>query len=203
MPWPLERALSLGKILLFGGGLLPAVLLGWEAYRDQLGPNPVETLQRTTGAWAFNFLLLTLAVTPVRQWMGWPWLIRLRRMLGLFAFFYASLHLLAFAVFDHDLDLAGIADDIVERRFITAGFAAWLLMLPLAASSTKRVIRGLGGPRWKALHRLVYVVLGLAVIHYLWLAKGSALLWPIAYAMVAGLLLGWRLIRRLRKPAGK
>jgi sulfoxide reductase heme-binding subunit YedZ len=192
-----DRKLLLGKIVLFALALVPIVLLGWAAFNDDLGPNPVETLQRKTGLWTFNFLMLTLAVSPLRQMMELPLLIRFRRMLGLFVFFYATAHMLTYIGFDQNFDLGGIVQDIIDRRFITVGFAAWVLMLPLAATSTNRIIRWMGGERWQALQRLVYVVGVLGAIHYLWLAKGVALLWPIGYAALLTTLFGWRLAKRV------
>lgn len=192
-----DRHILLGKLALFALALLPFVLLGWSAFTDDLGPNPVETLQRKTGIWAFNFLMLTLVVSPLREVAELPWLARFRRMLGLFAFFYGSLHLLSFVVFDHAFDLGGIAQDILDRRFIAVGFAAWVLMIPLAATSANWVIKALGSRRWQTLQRLVYMVGILAAIHYFWLSKGTALLWPIGYASLLALLFGWRVWKRV------
>lgn len=181
------------KPLLFTLALLPALLLAWHAAQDSLGPNPVEALQRQSGSWSFNFLLLTLAMTPLRQLTGQAWPIRLRRMLGLYAFFYATLHLLCFAGFEHGFEATPIAQDILDRRFVLAGFAAWLLMLPLAVTSLPHLQRALGPAHWKALHRSIYVIGVIAALHYLWLVKATALLWPIGYALALAMLLGWRL----------
>ena len=194
-----ERQLRTIKALLFVAALVPAAHLLWAIANDTLGANPVEVLQRKTGTWTFNFLLLTLAVTPLRGMTGVHWLIRLRRMLGLFAFFYGTLHFLTFVGFDHAFDPDEIARDIVKRPFASIGFAAWAIMLPLAATSFNRAIRALGGRRWQALHRSVYAVGILAAIHYFWLVKATALVWPIVYAGILALLLGWRAQERIRR----
>lgn len=194
-----DRQLTLAKSVLFLAALLPAAQLVWAILFDGLGPNPVETLQRKTGTWTFNFLLLTLTITPLRGISGMHWLIRLRRMLGLYTFFYGTLHFLTFIGFDHAFDVSEIAKDVVKRPFATVGFTAWLLMLPLAATSFNRAIRALGGKRWQALHRSVYAVGILATFHYFWLVKATALLWPILYATLLALLLGWRAQERLRR----
>lgn len=194
-----DRQLALLKRLLFVAALVPAAQLVWAIAFDGLGPNPVETLQRKTGTWTFNFLLLTLAVTPLRGISGWHWLIRLRRMLGLYAFFYGTLHFLTFIGFDHAFDIGEIAKDVVKRPFATVGFAAWTIMLPLALTSTNRAIRALGGKRWQALHRSVYAVGILAAFHYFWLVKATALIWPIVYTTLLVALLGWRAQDRLRR----
>lgn len=197
MPSRQPPGVSHAKLALFVLALVPLARLSWAAVYDQLGPNPVETLQHKTGIWTLNFLLLTLCITPLRQLSGWGALIRLRRMLGLFAFFYATLHALTYVVFDHGPELLQIYRDIVARRFLTAGFAAWLLMVPLALTSSNGAMRMLGGPRWQALQRTVYLVCILGVVHYLWLAKGTALLWPIAYAVGLALLFAWRITKRI------
>ena len=194
-----ERQLRAIKATLFIAALIPATYLLWAIFNDALGANPVETLQRKTGTWTFNFLLLTLAITPLRAISGAHWLIRLRRMLGLFAFFYGTLHFLTFVGFDHGFDIDEIARDVWKRPFATVGFVAWAIMLPLAATSFNRAIRAIGGKRWQALHRGVYAVGILAAIHYFWLVKATALIWPIAYAAVLALLLGWRAQDRIRR----
>lgn len=192
-----DRRLAAVKVALFVAALAPAALLVWDLAFDGLGPDPVEALQRRTGAWTFNFLLLTLAVTPLRSLTGLHWLLRLRRMLGLYAFFYGTLHFLAFIGFDHAFDVDAIARDVLKRPFTTVGFAAWAIMLPLALTSHQGAIRALGGRRWQALHRSVYAAGILAALHYLWLAQ--ALLWPILYATLLALLLGWRAQDRIRR----
>src|SRR5574343_1774494 len=192
-------SIALLKTLLFCLCLAPLGRLGWAAWSNDFGPNPVEFIERWTGTWTINFLWLTLAITPLRVHFGLPWLGRLRRMLGLFTFFYASLHLLAFIGFDHAFDIDEIAKDAVKRPFAIVGFAAFLLLIPLAATSSNRSIRKLGGRRWQELHRNIYLISILACVHDFWLAKTSALLWPLAYSAGVALLLGWRIRERKRK----
>ncbi|MBA3639299.1 MAG: sulfoxide reductase heme-binding subunit YedZ [Acidobacteria bacterium] len=192
------------KILLFGAALLPAAHLTYGIFFDGLGANPAETLQTQTGIWALRFLVLTLAVTPIRRVTKWNPIIQYRRMLGLFAFFYAFLHLLAYAVLDRYFDFSGVWEDVVERPFITAGMVAFILMVPLAITSTKGWIRRLGR-RWQLLHRLIYISAIAAAVHYLWKVKiigGS----PVYYALIVGALLAFRIVwamwtRRLRPAA--
>ena len=181
--------------------LLPALNLFWAAAHDQLGANPAETLIRSLGDWALRWLCITLAVTPVRVVLGWPELLRYRRLLGLSCFGYAVLHLLAYALFDMGLDVADIARDIGKRPFILVGFATWLMLLPLAATSFNRAIRWLGPQRWQALHRLVYFAALLAVLHFWWMRAGKHnFTEPTVYGAVIALLLGWRIYRRLKPP---
>jgi len=187
------------KLALFLLALLPLGRLLWAAWTGDFGPNPVEFVQRWTGTWTFNFLLLTLCITPLRVWTQWHWLLRLRRMLGLFAFFYATLHFLSFIGFDHSFDVDAIARDIFKRPFVTVGFAAFVLLIPLAATSNQWAIRKLGGRRWQELHRNVYLIGILAAVHYFWLVKATALLWPLAYSVALAFLLGWRVRERRRK----
>lgn len=187
------------KALLFALCLLPFARLLWAAWSDDFGANPVEFVQRWTGTWTFNLLLLTLCISPLRALTGRPWLIRLRRMLGLFCFFYASLHFLAYIGFDHSFDVDAIARDILKRPFVSVGFAAFVLLLPLAATSSNRAIRWLGGRRWQDLHRAIYPIALLACVHYFWLVKATALLWPLCYSLAVGLLLGWRVLAWQRK----
>ncbi|MFZ1326501.1 MAG: protein-methionine-sulfoxide reductase heme-binding subunit MsrQ, partial [Candidatus Contendobacter sp.] len=144
-----------GKLVVFCASLLPLAWLCWLAWQDRLGTNPVETLSHYTGDWSLRFLLLTLTVTPLRRLTGWHGLIRFRRMLGLFAFFYVCLHFSIYLVFDQFFDWAGIVEDVAKRPYITVGFAGWLLLIPLAATSTSGMIKRLGR-YWQRLHRLVY-----------------------------------------------
>lgn len=200
MPWqPGPAQLAQLKAALFAACLLPFARLAWGAAMGDLGANPVEFVQRFTGTWTFNFLLLTLTVSPLRALSKLHWLLRLRRMLGLFTFFYASLHFLAFIGFDHAFDLDGIARDVVKRPFVTVGFAAFALLVPLAATSNAYAVRRLGGRRWQDLHRSIYLIGILAALHYFWLVKATALLYPLAYAGLLALLLGWRAKERLRR----
>ncbi len=198
-----ERALLAAKGVLHVAALLPLALLIAAAWQDRLGADPIATLTHETGLWALRLLLATLAITPLRLIGGWPRLLRFRRMLGLYAFAYASLHLAVYLA----LDLGGywpqIVDDIVERPFITVGFLAWLLMLPLAATSTRGMMRRLG-PWWSRLHKAVYAVGMLAVLHFVWLVKAD-LREPLVYATILLALLAarWPPIRRriVRRPA--
>lgn len=187
------------KPLLFVLLLLPLAQLVWGAVAGTLGANPAEALIRSTGDWTLRILCLTLAVTPLRTWTGWHALARLRRMLGLFTFFYGALHFLCFAWLDMGFELDAIVRDIVKRPFILVGTAALLLMLPLAATSFNRAIKALGAARWQALHRSVYAVALLALLHFFWMRAGKNDFgeWAV-YAGVLGMLLGWRLWRRLR-----
>lgn len=196
---PDSRRLAQIKAVLFALCLLPLARLLWAAYTDDFGPNPVEFVQRWTGTWTFNFLIITLCVTPLRAMTEWHWLIRLRRMLGLFCFFFAALHFLSFIGFDHAFDINDIARDIAKRPFVTVGFAAFLLLIPLAATSNNWTIRKLGGRKWQELHRNIYLISILACIHYFWVVKATALLWPLAYSVAVAWLLGWRIRERRRK----
>lgn len=198
-PTPDARQLAQIKAALSLICLLPLARLGWAAYTGDFGPNPVEFVQRWTGTWTFNLLLITLCVTPLRVMTEWHWLIRLRRMLGLFCFFYASLHFLSFIGFDHAFEVTEIARDIAKRPFVTVGFAAFVLLVPLALTSNQWAIRKLGGRKWQELHRNVYLISILACVHYFWLVKATALLWPLAYSVAVALLLGWRVWERRRK----
>lgn len=193
----------LTKPVLFVLCLLPALHLlagALELGGVELGANPVEAIQDGVGKWGLRFLLITLAVTPLRHWTGRVWLLAYRRMLGLFAFFYVALHFSVYLVLDLGLDFAHITEDILERPFITIGFLALLLLLPLAATSTRGMMRRLGR-RWQKLHRLVYVVSILGVWHYYWQVKLDTLE-PTIYAAILAILLGSRLLRwRLRQLA--
>lgn len=189
------------KPLAFVLALLPLASLVWGVVNNTLGANPAEALIRATGDWTLRLLLLTLAITPLRQATGWHALLRLRRLLGLFTFFYGLLHFLCFAWLDMGLDLAAIVADIGKRPFILVGTLALLLMLPLAATSFNAAIRALGAARWRALHRLVYAVALLALLHFFWMRAGKNDFgeWSV-YALLTALLLGWRVLHRLRHP---
>jgi methionine sulfoxide reductase heme-binding subunit len=182
--------------------LLPAALLTVGALQGQLGANPAETLIRSLGDWSLRFLVLTLAITPVRVLIGLPVLARWRRMLGLFTFFYASLHWLAYVWFDMGFIWSDVLADIPRRPFVLVGTFAWLLLLALALTSFDRVIRSMGAQRWRSLHRSVYLIAVLAVLHFLWMRAGKndyAEVW--VYALLLGGLLGWRLWRTLARGA--
>ena len=189
------------KLVLFPLALVPAGLLVEGVFANSLGADPVDTLTHATGIWALRFLLLSLAITPLRQWTGWNWLIRYRRMLGLFAFFYATVHLAIYVVLDLGAYWADLITDITKRPYMTVGFAAWLILLPLAATSTQRMIRRLGRS-WQKLHRLVYAAAILAILHFFWLVKAD-LREPAIYALILAVLLGARALKAWRKrPLG-
>jgi sulfoxide reductase heme-binding subunit YedZ len=179
------------KLLVFPAALAPTAWLAWRAAAGGLGANPLEAVTHATGDWTLRFLLATLAITPLRALTGVNALVRFRRMLGLFAFFYGTLHLFTYLWFDQFFSWPDILRDIPKRPFITAGFAAFLLMAPLAATSTAGMIRRLGGARWRALHRLVYAAAVLGVLHFWWLVKADVSE-PRAYAVVLGGLLAAR-----------
>lgn len=193
------------KPLAFVLCLLPALWLVWAAFTDQLGANPAEALIRSLGDWALRALVLVLAITPLRQGLGWPQLARFRRMAGLFVFFYASLHWLFYVWFDMGFVWADVLADVPRRPFILVGTLAWLLLLALAATSFNRAVRTLGAARWRALHRAVYAVAVLAVLHFFWMRAGKQDFAEVAvYAALLGGLLGWRIWRHwmtLRSPA--
>ncbi len=195
--WLLHKAAKPAAFLL---GLLPALWLVYGAAFDQLGANPAEALVRSTGDWTLRMLCAVLAVTPLRVSAGLPGLARFRRMVGLFVYFYATLHLLAYSWFDMGLDAGDIARDIAKRLFILVGFTAVLLLTPLALTSSNWMIRWLGARRWQALHRSVYVVAALAVLHFVWMRAGKNNFTEVAvYAAVLATLLGWRAQRHFNK----
>ncbi len=188
------------KPAVFLACLLPLAWLVYGAAADRLGANPAEALIRATGDWTLRLLCLALAVTPLRQWTGWHALARLRRMLGLYTFFYATLHFLAYAWLDMGLAIGDIVRDIPKRPFILVGTCALLLLVPLAATSFDRAVRALGAARWRALHRAVYAVAGLALLHFFWMRAGKNDFAEVAvYAAILGVLLGWRLWKRARR----
>ena len=186
------------KPLVFALCLLPLSWLLYQVVQDLLGANPQEALIRATGDWALRFLVIVLAVTPLRELSGLSALARYRRMLGVFMYFYALLHFLSYSGFDMGFDVADIFNDIVKRSFILVGSLALLLLTPLAATSFNAAIRALGAQRWQRLHRLVYAVAGLAILHFFWLRAGkNDFAEVLVYAGILALLLGWRL-RKLR-----
>ena len=185
------------KPLVFTLCLVPLSLLVVRAFTGGLGANPVEFIIRYLGDWALRFLLIALAVTPVRILTGWNEVARLRRMLGLFAFTYVILHLLAYTGIDQGFDLAGLLNDVVKRIYITLGMAALAMLIPLAVTSTDGMIRRLGGKRWRALHRLAYPAGVAAVIHYFLMIK-AGYQQPMIYAVVLAVLLGIRFLKRVR-----
>ncbi len=183
------------KIMLWLVCLLPAVFLAWDFFHDGLGANPLEALTRRLGEWALRFLLLTLSMTPLRKMLQQVWPIRLRRMLGLYTFFYATLHLLCYLWFDQFFAWREIAEDITKRPFITAGMAGWLLMVPLAVTSSRKMIRRLGR-HWKTLHQMIYIISILVVSHYFLLVKADIQA-PLVYALFLMVILGYRLYKRV------
>jgi len=199
----LKRVLSSrwAKVTVFALCLVPALLLVWKGFTGGLGANPIEYITHATGDWILRFLCITLSVTPLRKILGLPELIRFRRMLGLFAFFYACLHFLIWFVLDKFFDWGEIAKDVVKRPFITAGFTAFVLLIPLAVTSTKGWIRRMGGKRWQMLHRLIYVSGIAGVVHYYWLVKSDIRL-PVMYGVIIAVLLAYRLIASLMKGRG-
>jgi sulfoxide reductase heme-binding subunit YedZ len=175
----------------FVAAVAPLTGLAFRGVGGELGANPIEVITHETGIWALRFLLITLAITPLRQLSGWRSLIGFRRMLGLFAFLYASLHFCTYLVLDQFFDFASIIEDIAKRTYITAGFAAFVLLVPLAATSTTAMIRRLGGRRWRLLHRLIYASALGGVVHYLWLVKADTER-PLTYGAILATLLGFR-----------
>jgi sulfoxide reductase heme-binding subunit YedZ len=179
------------KALVFVLCLWPAAYLSWRFYNQDLTANPLEYITHFTGDWAIRLICVTLAITPLRKLLQLPDLIRFRRMIGLYAFFYASLHFLAYLWLDRLFDFHDLTKDIAKRPFITAGFTAFLLLLPLAVTSTKGWIRRMGGRPWQRLHRLIYVAGIVAVVHYYWLVKSDVRL-PLMYGAIVGILLLYR-----------
>jgi sulfoxide reductase heme-binding subunit YedZ len=190
------------KIPVFLLCLVPVEILVWRLFHDGLGANPIEFITHATGDWTLRLLVITLAITPLRKILVLPELIRFRRMLGLFAFFYACLHFSTWIGLDKFFDLNDMWKDVVKRRFITVGFAAFLLLIPLAITSTTGWIRRLGGKRWQALHRLIYFSAILAVIHYYWLVK-SAVIRPLTYGAIVAALLLFRSVLWLKNRASR
>jgi len=180
---------------------LPFAWLVWRALHNDLGTNPIETLNRYTGDWTLRFLMFTLAVTPLRRLSGWNELLRLRRMIGLFAFFYACMHFLTWVWIDQYFNWGEIVKDVAKRPFITLGFACLVMLIPLAATSTHAMVRRLGARNWLRLHRLVYLVAIGGVIHYWWLVK-SDIREPFMYAAILALLLGLRMFWAWRGRTG-
>ncbi len=185
-----------GKILVFLLGLAPLFWLAWRAWNGRLTANPLEFITHYTGDWTLRMILIGLFVTPLRKVLNLPQLIRYRRMIGLFAFFYGCLHFLTYIVFDpNSSSVHEIVMDVAKRRYITVGFAGFVMLIPLAVTSTAGWIRRLGGKRWQLLHRLVYLTVVCGVVHYYWLVKSDVRL-PVFYGALAALVLGWRVWAR-------
>ncbi len=186
------------KVAAFVACLVPLGHLVWQGFRNRLGANPVEYITHSTGWWTLAFVLITLCVTPLRRIAGQPWLLRLRRMLGLFAFFYATLHFVTYIWLDQAFDWKDIVKDIGKRPFIMLGFAAFVLLIPLAVTSTNKMVKRLGARRWKWLHRLIYGLSALGVAHFWWLVKKDTTE-PFAFAVLLAALLIVRLLYLLRQ----
>lgn len=184
------------KAALFLASLIPFIRLAWLGYNSQLGANPIEFITRSLGTWTLVFLLITLSITPLRNISGWSWLIKLRRMSGLFAFFYALLHFITYIWLDQFFDLHDIYKDVIKRPFITIGFAAFIMLIPLAVTSTNAMIKRLGGKRWMLLHSLIYLIAICGVIHYWWLVKKD-ITQPLVYSAVLATLLAYRVVTRI------
>jgi sulfoxide reductase heme-binding subunit YedZ len=193
MKSPSQTLVRVLKVLVFLTCLLPVAVLVHKGFQGQLGANPVDVITRATGRWTLTFLLITLGVSPVRKLLNALWLIRFRRMLGLFAFFYGTLHLMTYVWLDKFFDVQAMLHDIAKRKFITAGMTAWSLMLPLALTSTAWAIRRLGGKRWQRLHRLIYFSAAAGVVHFIWLVKAD-LRKPLTYGAILAFLLAFRLL---------
>jgi methionine sulfoxide reductase heme-binding subunit len=185
--------MKLVKTVVFLTCLVPVAWLVWRGFHQDLGANPIETITHATGDWTLRFLALTLAVTPLRKLLKTPSLVRFRRMLGLFAFFYGCLHFMTYLWLDKFFDFHEIVKDVAKRRFITVGFAAFVMLVPLAVTSTAGWIRRLGGKRWRMLHRLVYASALAGVVHYYWLVKSDVRL-PVLYGFLIAVLLGARMV---------
>ena len=197
-----NRQLFWVKMLVFILALLPFIRLAVAVVLNKFGANPIEFITRNTGDWTLYFLFITLAMTPLRKLLQWHWLIRLRRMLGLFTFFYASLHFLCFFWFDHFFDIQAMGNDVIKRPFIAVGFVAFSLLIPLALTSNNASIKRLGGQTWQLLHRLVYVIAPLAVVHYIWMKAGkNDFNQPIIFAVLLSVLLGLRLYWHFKKKS--
>lgn len=196
MPASTENQLKRSKRLIFACALLPGLYLAYAIWQEMLGPEPVEFVQRWTGSWTAGLLLLTLSISPLRNLTGRHDLLRLRRMLGLFCFFYASLHLLAFIGFEHEFSVDAIARGILKRPFVLLGFSAFAILASLAATSNAAAIRRLGGRRWQTWHRNIYLAAILGGAHFLWLAKGWHVAGALTYSLLLVALLGWRIRER-------
>lgn len=195
-----NRQLFWLKTIVFIVALLPFMRLVVAVVMNELGANPIEFMTRNTGDWTLYFLFITLAMTPLRKLLHWNWLIRLRRMLGLFTFFYASLHFLCFFWFDHFFDVQEMLKDVIKRPFIAVGFISFSLLIPLAITSNNFSIKRLGGHAWQLLHRSIYVIAPLAVLHYFWMKSGkNDLNQPLIFAGVLMVLLGLRVMWRYTK----
>ncbi|AMO93383.1 ferric reductase like transmembrane component family protein [Collimonas fungivorans] len=201
---PTPRQFTFLKAFLFALALLPAARLLLFGFTGRLGANPIEFITRSSGDWTLYFLCITLAVTPLRRFTNWNWLVKLRRMLGLFAFFYACLHFTTFLWFDHFFDIGEMLKDVVKRPFITVGFIAFVLLIPLALTSTNGMIRRLGGKRWQWLHRSLYAIAMLGILHFWWMRAGKHNFEkPIVFGAIVALLLLVRVYFALRSRSNR
>ncbi len=185
--------------LVFINGILPALLIIIDGWRGKLGVNPVEFITRATGVLTLVFLVISLMVTPLRKTFGWSWLLKQRRLIGLYAFFYGVAHLLTYLAYDRGWELQTVIGDVYKRPFIAIGMFGFLLMVPLAVTSTNAMIKKLGGKRWNQLHRLTYIIAIAGVVHYYMIVK-SDITYPLFFAIVVSLLLGYRVVANLKKP---
>jgi len=201
-----RKTIAIAKTFIWVACLTPLLRLGWKGLTGGLGANPIEFITLSTGTWTLVFLLATLAITPLRRLSGQSWLIRFRRLVGLFSFFHGVLHFITYVWLDKFFDVQDMIKDVAKRPFITAGFLAFLLLVPLAATSTAGAIRWMGGRRWQLLHRLIYVSGISAVVHFWWKVKADVRK-PAIYAAVLGILLGLRLVfwiyARLSNPGAR
>lgn len=197
--------IKFAKTILIVNSAVPASLLAWDAYHHRLGANPQEFVLHTTGTLTLVFLLLTLAVTPLRKILGLPWMVQFRRIMGLYAFFYGCLHLLTYTWFDKGFGFRAIAEDTLKRRFIFVGMFAFLAMVPLAVTSTSKMVKRLGGRKWNQLHKLIFPAAIAGVLHYYWLVKADVSL-PLAFGATLAVLLAYRMLNKFfpsateRKP---
>jgi sulfoxide reductase heme-binding subunit YedZ len=195
--------IKFARLVLFVNAAVPLGLLGWDAYHSRLGANPLEFFTHTTGTLTLVFLLLTVALTPLRKLLGLPWMVKLRRMLGLYAFFYGFLHLTAYVWFDKSFQMGAVVEDVVKRRFILVGMFSFFLMVPLAITSTNAMVKRLGGKRWNRLHKLVYVAAAGGVLHYFMLVKADTRI-PMGFGVALALLLLARLLfKYLPRPVAR
>ena len=200
---PTARQVGAIKAVVFALALMPVAKMAYLTVTQQL-VEPLEHITRGTGDWVLYFLCMTLAVTPLRKFTGWNWILKLRREIGLFVFFYAFLHFMTFLWFDHFFDVAEMWKDVLKRPFITVGFSAFVLLIPLAITSTNGMIRRLGGKRWQWLHRLIYLVAPLGILHFWWMkAAKQDFEQPIIFGAIVAVLLGLRIYWKLAKPAAR
>jgi len=197
-----SKVVPLSKPVLFAACLIPIFLLAWNGLHGNLSANPISDITNETGIWALRFVVITLSITPLRKITRWHWLTKFRRMAGLFAFFYGSLHFMTYIWLDQFFDWQSIAHDISKRPFITVGLASFVLMIPLAVSSTQKMIRRLGGRKWDILHRLIYLTAGGAVVHYIWLVKVVTYR-QLTYAVLVVVLLLFRVVWKYRSLSAK